>query len=542
MQNTSAKTKIIRSVVAAAIGCCTIAAGSRYCPAYGFSLTKKKTPQISDGKHVTLTDVAKTGASENKPENTTDSKESTPEAADAKTESETISPEDRALKTRIDNTPGVLIRMQGDKRIQSFCENYKKQRTVHVYLVLSELPTPYAISLGWLTPVNTAQGELSQDEFGEHVPVGQVSKKKFDKGDLAAIQGFDLISNGKLKEAGDQFRAAEKETPDSPRVHNNMGVFYAVTGDNKKAEEELTSALQLKPDYGVAQINAAWYEFAAGKTQSSYDIAHGAMKTIQNFPDGTLVAAQAANALTYHNEAVELAKPYSKDLLLGARFMQLLADANLALGDKDVAKSLYEKSALANPDSVETLLKLAKTQQESGDLDEAIKNAKRATEAAPSDPRAHLYLGLYLESNRDYRAAQLQFEQVLDLKPTDTVRQAAYGPFLRALLAQDNTEDADKLTKKWVKEYSNDPICHYNRAWFIGRIKSDEARAEAISEYKKALEGNPNLAQARYNLALLLINSGQHKPALLELKAFLKQSPEDSDAAKAKELVKRLEN
>jgi Flp pilus assembly protein TadD len=432
--------------------------------------------------------------------------------------------------------------MQSDKRVQSFCENFRKQRTVHVYLVLSELPIPYTFSLGWLTPVNTAQGELSQDEFGEYVPVGQVSKKKFDKADLAAIQGFDFISNGRLKEAESQFRKAEKEAPDSPRMHNNMGVCYAITGDTKKAEEEFTAALQLKPDYGVAQINASWFEFATSKIQNAYDIAHGAMKAIQGFPVGTLAAAQAANSLTYHNEAVELAKPYSKDSVLGARFMQLLADANLALGDKDTAKSLYEKSALVNPDNIETLLKLAKTQQDSGNLDEAIKNAKQATEADPSDSRAHLYLGLYLEANRNYRAAQIQFEQVLDLKPADTVRQAACGPLLRALLAQDNTEDADKYTKRWVKEYPKDPTCHYNRAWFVARIKSDEACTEAIDEYKKALDGDPNLAQARYNLALLLINAGQNKPALLELKAFLKQSPEDSDAPKAQELVKRLEN
>ena len=222
--------------------------------------------------------------------------------------------------------------------------------------------------------------------------------------------------------------------------------------------------------------------------------------------------------------------------------MQLLADANLALGDKDTAKSLYEKSALANPDSVETLLKLAKTQQESGNLDAAIKTARRAVEANSSDSRAHLYLGLYLESNHDYKAAQLQFEQVLDSKPIDSVRQAVCGPILRAWLAQDDMEDADKYSKKWVKEYPNDYTCHYNRAWFIARVKSDEARAEAISEYKKALELNPDLAQARYNLALLLINSGKNKPALLELKAFLKQSPEDSDASKARDLVKRLEN
>ncbi len=76
----------------------------------------------------------------------------------------------------------------------------------------------------------------------------------------------------------------------------------------------------------------------------------------------------------------------------------------------------------------------------------------------------------------------------------------------------------------------------------MGRFKEAEAKAEAIDEYKKALDLNPDLTQARYNLALLLINSGQNQSAVLELKAFIKQSPDDSDAPKARELVKRLEH
>src|SRR5262249_37425983 len=161
----------------------------------------------------------------------------------------------------------------------------------------------------------------------------------------------------------------------------------------------------------------------------------------------------------------------------------------------DLAKPLYEKCAQINSQDVPVLLKLSKIEQQSGDLDSAISHAKSATEATPDDPKPHLYLGLYLEDNREFRRATLQFQRVLDLRPPDSIRQAVYGPMLRVLLAQGRPQDADEYTRQWVKKESSDPVCHYNRAWFAASQKTAEGKVEAIKEYDKALELDPKLSQ-----------------------------------------------
>ena len=91
-----------------------------------------------------------------------------------------------------------------------------------------------------------------------------------------------------------------------------------------------------------------------------------------------------------------------------------------------------------------------------------------------------------------------------------------------------------------MKQYPDDAECHYNRAWIASQLEGDHAQ-ECIDEYRKALEQEPTLSSVHYNLALVLLKAGKNQEALKELRDFVAKSPDDSDCASAKELIKKLE-
>jgi len=193
-----------------------------------------------------------------------------------------------------------------------------------------------------------------------------------------------------------------------------------------------------------------------------------------------------------------------------------------------------------NPGNADIVLKLAHTNEKLGDLDEAIKQAKKATQLAPDDARTHITLGRYLDSNRDTNAARLQFERAMDVKPDKSLRKTAMGALLRILIASEKMPIADEFTKKWVKQYPDDAACHYNRAWLASQLEGDHVQ-ECIDGYRKTLELDPTLSSVHYNLALVLLKAGKNTDGLRELKSFVKELPNDSDCASAIELIKKLE-
>jgi thioredoxin-like negative regulator of GroEL len=60
---------------------------------------------------------------------------------------------------------------------------------------------------------------------------------------------------------------------------------------------------------------------------------------------------------------------------------------------------------------------------------------------------------------------------------------------------------------------------------------------EALPQFERAVAADPQLAKARYLLALCYVNAGQPARAKAELEAFLELAPDDPDAPAAREML-----
>lgn len=478
--------------------------------------------------------------------------------------------------------PSVRMRLERDHRIRLSEERYKKDVRTHIYLFLSEQKLPYMVSLGWFVPgeravepvsspaenpkkkksknKNQAHESLAKstnllnpiseknktlvavDELGLVLPIpGQEpAEKSFDKADWSAVIAFDRVSANDLDGAEKEFANATKMVPVNARFNNNLGALLAAKGDYEEATQCFSRAIRENEAYPGAYTNRAFVSLAIGKTAAALDDAVTALKL-----DPTLIPARVAYGRALmetgnNTEALKVAQTLKAEAPTEWQPMLLLADAELANKQFKESKVTLSRLAVLNPGNADIVLKLAHANEKLGDLDEAIKQAKKGTQLAPDEARTHITLGRYLDANRDANAARLQFERAMDLKPDASLRKTAMAALLRILIATDKMPMADEFTKKWVKQYPDDAACHYNRAWLASQLEGDHLQ-ECIDGYKKTLELDKSLSSVHYNLALVLLKAGKNTDGLRELKAFVKERPDDSDCPSALELIKKLE-
>lgn len=443
---------------------------------------------------------------------------------------------------KIGAQPAILARQQRDHRIAFNPERFGTDRTVHVYTTLADFEAPFSFSLGWFLMVNGRDGEVCLDEFGERLPMPGAKPERgaFNKVELKEIRGFDSIAAGDLKQALSFFESAARSAPQNAKARNNLGACLAALGQYGRAEKEFAEAIKLKSDYALAYANRAWLALLLDQATPALSDLARALEIQRDLKPAVLAL------LRTYIDSGNLDKARAMADRAFARWPQdtqvclLAGDAYVAAGDVISARQRYQKALVFGPNNPCTLLRLAHTSERLGDLDDAIGRAKAAVQASPEHVQARLELGRYLEMNRNLRAAQLQYERALELNPAASVRQAVYGPLLRVLINAGKLEQADRLSKRWLTENQESAECRYNRAWVASQLPGPENKAEAVEEYRKAVALNPELVQAHYNMALILINQGKEQEAVRELKAFIEKSPKDPDTRTARELLARI--
>ena len=202
---------------------------------------------------------------------------------------------------------------------------------------------------------------------------------------------------------------------------------------------------------------------------------------------------------------------------------------------KQAVTYLKEAASLnkANPDS---LIKLGQCQSKLGDIDNAIKTTSLATRDFPQSPESHMALAkLHLE-NKEFLGARLQYERALEVSTTFAEKRQVFLPLMKVLDIMNEDKELLKLLSQWVKQYPNEPVCHYNRAFILAEKKQI---GEAIDEYTKAISLSPKYNKARYNLALLYLKTKKTDEAKLQLQRFV-QDTSGAEKEQAEKLLKTI--
>jgi Flp pilus assembly protein TadD len=170
-----------------------------------------------------------------------------------------------------------------------------------------------------------------------------------------------------------------------------------------------------------------------------------------------------------------------------------------------------------------------------GHVAESVESFKKALAIFPNYLRAHNDLGAQYLKLKQLDEAVAQFEAALELNPK------VFNPRLNlgiARIQQKNFSDALEHLNQAVSLDSSSAAAHL----YLGVVfeETDELPA-AERELKTALSlGDKDYAVAHFYLAQLQMKKGDKEQAVSELNIFLKQSPADELAARARRILEEL--
>jgi tetratricopeptide (TPR) repeat protein len=157
---------------------------------------------------------------------------------------------------------------------------------------------------------------------------------------------------------------------------------------------------------------------------------------------------------------------------------------------------------------------------------------QRAAGFDPDNPDVISKLGRTLRTLGHNEAALEYLRAYHDKVPGDLLGLAQLASCLTALGQYDESEPM----LRQVLAGLDDALTHYN----LGVVLSATNRAtEAIAEYKKALERDPLLFDARNNLAVAYARQGKMAEAAAELRKVLAADPQNAMARANLQLIER---
>jgi Tfp pilus assembly protein PilF len=169
------------------------------------------------------------------------------------------------------------------------------------------------------------------------------------------------------------------------------------------------------------------------------------------------------------------------------------------------------------------------------EADAAIGHYKRAVSLAPDFYAARNNLGLMHLAKHSFPDAEQQFREAMRLNPTDS---RAYFNLGNTCLLSRRLSEAQAAIQEGLQRRPDSTFGQFLLATVYSRT-GNPAQAELI--FQRVLTIDPGMSKAHLELVNLYLQQNKNSEAISELKAFLKVSPDDPFAPKAREVLSRLE-
>ena len=191
------------------------------------------------------------------------------------------------------------------------------------------------------------------------------------------------------------------------------------------------------------------------------------------------------------------------------------------------AQQVFEKGSSAHPDSAKLLTGLGAALYAAGSYEEAAQHLCAASDLNPTDPAPYLFLGeIEASAPTTLPCAKEKLARFVQQQPGNARANYYYGMTVwkkeRTSASQESAtqtppshaqtflEAAVKIDGKFAEAYVQ-----------LGRLQAAQGNfAMAIDTYKKAIEVNPNLSEAHYQLSLAYKRTGQEAKAHQEFQEF----------------------
>jgi tetratricopeptide (TPR) repeat protein len=314
-----------------------------------------------------------------------------------------------------------------------------------------------------------------------------------------------LLSRSDARAAAKRFAEAAVDAKYFYAAWFDAGVASEAARDDAAAEAHYRQALALRPDYGAALCNLSQLLRRTGRAADA--------------------AALVADALA---KSPEKAGPH-------------VAAAQQALEAK--SWTTVEKEALAalktDERNVTAMYLMARMFRASGRIDTARFALDNALALERGNAQLQLELGRVLTAQKENKLALVAYEKAARLRPTLLEAQECYG---LALLREGLATEAVRVLETVV---SLDPTSARARLHHGNALRATKQHSQAEAAYQKALELQPTLGAAMFNLGLLYVDNvlpgvdevARLQKAVVSLRAFLSTNPDAVAKKRAEEYV-----
>ncbi len=282
-----------------------------------------------------------------------------------------------------------------------------------------------------------------------------------------------LMEQGKLEEAGSEFRAALEANGDDARAHLGLARVESQTNDPKAALPQLERAAADPHARKAALLLRSEVHQRLGDADAAERDLQAADALPDDAPWPDPLVQEAAEQAT--GQLVRLT--HANELLREDRAPQAVA--------------LLHDILLDYPDSAQAWFLLGKGLIRVNDLAAAEAALRRATRIAPADPEYHYDLGTVLFQLRQSASAAECFRKATQLKP-DFAR--AYYNLGHCLKQQGDRDGARKAFGDAIRCQPRLAEAHAN----LGELLAEDGRTEeALTQLRQAVQWGPNDANAR---------------------------------------------
>jgi len=260
------------------------------------------------------------------------------------------------------------------------------------------------------------------------------------------------------------WRTTIVRNPSAYLAYTNLGFLLDQKGQVKEATANLQKAVEIQPDYAVAQHDLGTVLFQTGHFQEAIERFREALRLE---PDYVAAHNSLGTVLFQTGHFQEAMEQFREALRLEPTY--ILAHNNLGTA-------------------------LART----GHFQEAIEQFQEVLRLQPDDATAHFDLGNALLQTGQMQEAIQQYQEALQLKPNDAAVHYSYG---NALLLIGQLQQAIAQFRM-VLQIQPDNVWACNS---LGEIFWRQGQAgEAMFQFQKVLELEPNNMSAQNNLAWIL--------------------------------------
>lgn len=326
-------------------------------------------------------------------------------------------------------------------------------------------------------------------------------------------------------------REATKQNPNDLEANRRLAEFLLQNGKSGEALPYLERAVRLKPDDFASQFDLALADANTGKNEDARQLAESLLQHHDTAELHHLLAdvdeklGNPLEAVRHYQRAAELqpSEPYLFDW--GAELLLHHAP--------EPALDVFTRANKLFPQSARMLIGVGASSFALGNYDRAIENVCRASDLAPSDSVAYLFLG------KMDRVPSITSETLSDrlrrfakLHPENAEANYYYAVALwkRRKLSRDQDvfaqiesllNTAIRMDPKFAPAYLQ-----------LGILQSEQRDfSAAIREYRQAIQFDSQGPEAHYRLAQAYRQMGEPEKAKTEIEIYDRLSKESAEKA-----------